>query len=409
MYQLVSAIAKPIDGHTRWLDVEIANKTFISIFATYSKVYLNLTNPFVEGTVSLDLAEIRNKVGTLDVTLADWLVSNGNNTLPTQPLVRKIDTRWVKYADAVHAGYMITPIHDTAAVDYDLPDSEKRALLLTKPGVDYDLFFKNCLVTVNGFFHLMDTTAAGAKVYEGNRSRQLSLKAQCGLYSFREVGEVRAIPITPEMIYKQADCPLYLKTYVDIGEDIGNKTVLLVLGGYLHVMDSTYYRVGEQQFCIDFANYPLLKRLYESRPYVDMSSLNLQTVQRNPAMIAIEDLKDDEVIKAYATLSQSFFVVVDSDDLYVELIKLGDTGLPGMYVAGSTPNLPLRTGFGRMSEYWYTYEDTQWSITCQDIGVPNFNFTSIDLYKERNVDDTRWSFIPDTFSPGFFMKICKDV
>lgn len=409
MYKLVSAIAKPIDGQTRWLDVELADKTFISIFATYSKVYLNLTNPFVDGTVSLDLAEIRNKVGTLDVTLGAWLVTNANNTLPTTPGVKKIDTKMVKYADAVHAGYTATPIHDTAAIDYDLPDSEKRAMLLTKPNLDYDLFFKNCLVSVNGFFHLMDATVNGAKVYEANRSRQLSLKAQIGLYSFREVGEIKAIPIKPSMIYKQADCPLYLKTYIDIGQDIGNKTVCLVLGGYLHVMDSSYYRVGERQFCIDYANFPLLKRIYESKDYVDLSSLNLQSIPRNPQMIAVEDLQDDDVIKAYTTLSQSFFVLVDTDDLYVELLKLADTGLPGMYVSGVKPQFPLRTGFGRMSEYWYTYEDTQWSITCQDVGIPDYNFTTIDMYKERNVDDTRYSFIPDTFSPGFFMKICKDV
>lgn len=410
MYQLVSAIAKPIDGATRWQDVEIGTLTFIDIFATYSKVFVVLTNPFIDHPVSLDLAELRGEQSSRDITFNAFLAENGNTTLPTSDTIPKIDTKTVKYADGIHAGYDILPVHDLYAPTTELPAAEKTSLFLTKAGLDYDLFLRSCLVSVNGFFHLTDGNIEGIRVMRGNVSRQLSLHASLGIYSFREVGSLEFIPITPDMLYKQSEeGHYYQQMYIDIKKDVGNRTVLLVLGGYLHVMDSTYYRVGDTQFAIDFQNFPLAKRIYESRPYLDLSSLGLETTLRNKTMLAVGDLQSDSVLAAYATLPQSFFVVVDSDDLYVELDRLEDTGVPGLYVSHVKPLYPLRTGFGKMSEYWPTLEDGEWAINVEEVTIPNYNFQTVDASLERNIDETRESYKADSISPAFFMRICKDV
>jgi hypothetical protein len=410
MYQLVSAIAKPIDGETRWQDLDLSALTFIQIYSLYSKVFAVLTNSFLDAPVSLDFADIRDKVGTLDVTFSDWLVTNGNLTLPTSDTIPKIDTTFVRYADAFHAGYTVAPIHDLFAPDTELPPGAKTSLYLTKSGLDVDLFVKNCLVSVNGFFHVTDKAYKGIRVMKGDVSRQKSLEAQVGVHSFREVGELELIPITKEMLYKQSPDGLYSQqTYIDIGKDIGDRTMLLVLGGYLHVLDNTYYRVGDHQYCIDFQNYPMAKRFYESEPFLDFSSLPYEKNERNKFELSVADLKSDAFIEAYATLPQSFFVVVDTNDLYVELSKLENAQLPGMYVSHVPPIWPLRVGFGKISEYWYVYEDTQWSVHIQESLIPNYNFQTVDAMAQRNIDNSRYPYRPDEISPAFFMKICKDV
>lgn len=409
MYQLVSAIAKKAGLNTRWEQVEIGSVKLYALYTTYQKLVMNLTNPFLDGPVSLDFDAVRAQQASSDLTVNEWLTANGNNTLPTTALVPELKTTYVKYADAIHAQYDIEPIPSLLAPDYQINPADERDLMLTRLALDISLFYKNCLVTVNGFFHLTDYMPQGIRVIEGGYSKYKSLRAACGLYSFRELGELTMIPIRPEMLYKLDDrVPYYEKMCVQLNTNLEGKTVLLVLGGYLHLFDRTYRQIGESSFQIDFANYPLLERIYESRPYIDLSSLGLQSIPENPEMIAVEDLQSDAVLQAYATLSQSFFVVVDSDDIYYDLIKAADTGLPGSYVSYVRPDLPLRTGFARMSEYWYTYEDGVWSISCEAVGIPNYNFETVDLWKQRNVDDTRYSFAPEYFSPGFFLKICKD-
>lgn len=410
MYQLVSAIAKPIDGETRWQDVDLSALTFIQIYSLYSKVFAVLTNSFLDAPVSLDLADIRDKVGTLDVTVSAWLVTNGNNTLPTSDTIPKINTTFVRYADAFHAGYTVQPVHDLYAPDTVLPPGAKTSLFLTRANTDYELFLKSCLVSVNGFFHLTDGNVDGIRVMKGDVSRQKSLEAQIGLHSFREVGELELIPITKDMLYKQSEQGLYSQqTYIDIGKDIGDRTMLLVLGGYLHVLDNTYYRVGDHQYCIDFQNYPMAKRFYESEPFLDFSSIPYEKNERNAFELSIADLKSDAFIEAYATLPQSFFVVVDTNDLYMELDKLENQQLPGMYVSHVPPIYPIRVGFGKVAEYWYTYEDKRWAVNIQDSLIPNYTFQEVDAMQQRNIDNTRYPYRPDEISPAFFMRICKDV
>jgi hypothetical protein len=101
--------------------------------------------------------------------------------------------------------------------------------------------------------------------------------------------------------------------------------------------------------------------------------------------------------------------VVDTDDLYVEKIKLEDQDLPGSYVSHVKPELPLFAGFGRTAEYWYQYEDTRWAVNTQLLTVPNYNFQTVDASLERNIDASREPYNPESISSAFFWKIAKDI
>lgn len=411
MYDLVSAIAKPLNGDGHWREVTIGDMALSVVFSTYARIIATLSNPFLASPVAVDLASIRPLVGGQDLTLNQFLQQNGDNTLPALDVTPVIAPRYAKYADAFHAGYKVAPIHPTAAPDAQLPLAEKTYLYLTRPDTDYQLFYKSCLVNVNGFFHLTDASTEGIYIVDGNKSAMRSHHNQIGICSFRELGTIRSISIKPEMVYKQnPDEHFKDRAYVDLGEDVSDKTVMLVLGGYLHVLDKkTFYRVSASAFAIDFGNLSLLDRYYESRKYLDFSSLPLSTTDRNDSQVSVQEFFSDANLLAYLTLSQSFFVVLDNSDIFVDHLPIKKTPFPDMFVSHYRPTYPLVVGVGKVANYWYTYEDMQYSITCHDSLRSNYVFDTTDITQEVSASDSRLPEQPQQQSPAFFLRIGCDL
>src|ERR1035437_5308950 len=216
MYTLVSALAKPLNGNGKWIDLDISNSSMHDLFSAYSEIIAILSNPFLLENVAVNLNVIRGIAGGLSITFNEFLIQNGDNALTPLDKIPTLKSVYVKYADAFHAGYKITPINSRAAIDSQLPLSEKTWLYLTKPMVDYSLFYRSCLVNVNGFFHLTYYDINGVYVKDGMKSNFLSKENNIGICSFRELGSLSFMPITEEMIYKQNDTEAYKDfAYID--------------------------------------------------------------------------------------------------------------------------------------------------------------------------------------------------
>lgn len=407
MYQYISAISKLLDGNKQYVTEDISNVPLNTLFTLYSKVIVILSNPFLPNNVAIDLETIRTTTGSLQITLNEFLIQNGNTTLEALPNIPTLVPRYAKYNDGFRAGYKIAPINPRAAPDTQLPLVDKSWLHLTQPNVDYDLFYKSCLVTVNGFFHLTDSDTTGVYVIDGMKSALKSKQNQLGIYSFREIGALSFVPIIPDMIYKQnVNQPYKNDVYLDIGVDVSNKTIVLVIGGYLHVLDNkTFSRVGLSTFKLNVGNLPMLERYYESEPYLDFSTLPLSMTIRNPKQLGIPDFFSDENIVAYLTLSQSFFVILDNPDIFVNRIPVDKTTLPDMFVSYRKPEYPLIVGVGKAANYWSTYEDGQYSVTCRDTMRCNFIFNTIDPTVVNSVGDNLTPNEPLAHSNPYFLEI----
>jgi len=411
MYNLISAIGEPRNGQSRWTDIDIGDMAMSNIYANYENVFAILSNTFLDHEVSLDLALIRQQYGSLSITFNEMLAGLGNAALPTSDTLPELKTRYAKYADAFHAGYKLAPTHPVFSPDAQLPPSEMPWLHMTRPDTDYVLFGKSCLVSVNGYYHRSETDATGVYVRDGNKSRVHSGHNQVGIYSFREVGEIRQVSITEEMLYKpNGDGEMRYRAHLDVGEDISNKTVFLVLGGYLHAYDSkTFYRTGNQLLTIDFNNLPLFERYQESRKYLDYSSMPFERAPVNDSQIAVNNFLSDENLTAYLTLSQSFLVIMDEPNIFVTQQDVHRTKMPGTFVAYTPPIFPLVVGHGRTANYWYTKEDGQYSITCVDSFLHDWVFNKTDPFKQGNIGDSRVPETPVGHSPGFFLQIGRDI
>jgi hypothetical protein len=411
MYTLISAIAKPKSGSGRWTAVSIGQTPVSSLYTQYSKITAVLSNPFLPAPVSLDLELIRGTYGGQSITFNELLVSLDNLALPTSITIPAILPKYARYADALRAGYKLTPIHPTISVTTELPLSEKTNLLLTKPGVNYATFYKSVMVSINGFFHLTDANAGGVRVVDAMRTKNKANQNHVGLLSFRDIGHLTFKRITPQMIYKQRpEQLLQHRCYVDLGEDVSNKSVMLVLGGYLHVLDrKTFYRVGKSQFAIDFGNLPYLERFYESEKSLDLSSLLLAGTPLNPHQVSVGQLLSDEVITRYLGLTQSFFVIVDTPELFAERAPVMSGGFVDTYIARETPLYPLIAGLGKISEYWATYEDHQWNLAVRGAAVDQRVFDTVIPRTLNSVSDSRLTTDPFRLSTAHFLKIGKDL
>lgn len=366
MYQLVSAIAKPLAGDSRWRKVNIGDVPLHQLFSTYRKVIAVLSNNFFTHNVSFNTESIRARYGSSTLTFKNFLIENGNNTLYTLDTLPEINTRYARYADGFHAHYKIDPTHPTASFDSQMPPADKTWLRLTKAGVNYEHFYHSCLVNVNGFYHLTDYSVQAAYVVDGMKCAHKANRNELGILNFESVGKLSFISITDDMIYKQLEQQkLVSNCYVDTGVDLSTKSVMLVLGGYLHILDQrTFYRVSSSAFAIDFSNLPLLERYYESKDILDLTSLGLETSNANEDQVALQQLESDDCLRKYLTLSQSFFVVLDNPDIFMEEINLRASPFPGVYTAYTPPIYPLRVGAGRHESYWYSVEYGLYSVHC---------------------------------------------
>ena len=412
MYQLISAIGKNIEEDTRWHEVEIGDMPMNTIFSTFSRVTATLSNNFLVHHVSLDLANIRAATGGLTITFNDWLTNNGNATLPTSDVLPVINTRYAKYADAFHAGYKVQACPPGLSPDAALPPSEKTWLFLKHPKEkDYSLMYRSVIPVVNGFLHASDASSDGFYVQDGMKSQMISGSNLLGLIRFREVGSLSFIKITPDMLYRQNERQKYrYQCFIDSGMDLSTKTVMLVLGGYLHVLDEkTFFRVSDSSFCVNFNNIPMWDRYYESVNYIDLSSMGLDTSTVNKSQISVDQLLSDEALTAYCTLSQSFFVVLDNPDIFMDRVYLEAKSGPGMYETTEPPIYPMVAGHGRIVNYWYQWEKGLYSVTTYDTAVHRHLYDTTNPLVQGNISDSKVSQNPDNPSLAYFMRIGTDI
>lgn len=411
MYQLTSAIAKPLNGNGHWISVDIGDVAINVLFSTYSRIWAILTNSFLTAPVALDLAQIRSQVGGESITFSQFLTANGNATLPTTNQIPAIKPRYAKYVDAFQAGYTVQPIHATAAPDAQLPAADLTWLYMTRPDTDYSTFYKSCLVNVNGYFHATDAGPNGVYVKDGMTTARISRENQLGILSFANLGSLSFVPITADMVYKQNDRENYKdRAYVDIGQDVSDKTVMLVLGGYLHVLDrKTFYRVGASMFAIDFGNLPFLDRYFESKKYIDLSSLPLSSTPRNDGQISTTEFFSDANILAYLTLSQSFFVILDNADIFAELSALPKTVLPNVYTSYEKPIWPVILSSGRLANYWPISEEGQYSLLCRNAFIPHPLYDTIDPRKVSSVSNQCDPGNANEIARAYFLKVGSDL
>ena len=411
MYTSIQAIGVKKGVSQKWQVMDISTIHIKDIYDQYRKVFLTLEVDSPAMLVYLDMDSIRSTHSTYDNTIEQMLIDLGTTNLPTISELPIINTRSAKYMDAFRAGYSIKPY--SALYGENVPMSDRVDILLSRqtPVIDYSIFFNTTLVSVNGFYHRTDTNSStGIIVYGAGKSRQISNQNQIGLYTFNGMCNIQMHSITESMI-RPLDTGIALSEgfYIDTGLDLVNKSVLFVIGGYLHTVTGLLSRIGTNTFKLDFPNYPVFDRFYEMRNHLDVNSFDLSESNVNPDQIAVQELLSDDNIKALLTMSQSFIVVLDCPEVYQEVNYVRKTGFPGCYIAYTDPKYPLVTGLGRHNEYWYRLENDQYIMTVYDNAVSNRIYNTVDPYFQNSIGSSELPTDPVYLSGAYLLMIARDV
>ncbi|QVD49379.1 hypothetical protein LUCX_309 [Xanthomonas phage vB_XciM_LucasX] len=408
-YQLVEARARSKDLSAEWAVVDVTNITIGTLFTTYSNVWLTLSHTALDHNVYLELNSIREALAASysSLTLAQWLTQNGNGTLPTQNTAPKLGLKLVKYSDAWRAGYDIKPINRFRSDDSQLAVGDKHDLLMSKTGVDFMVYHRYAMVSVNGFFHRVAGSTTGLQVIEGNRSGRLANDNQIGIHSFREVGRLEYLPITPSMIFKTVEDQGYkTRAYLQLPAAASDKIALLVLGGYLHVLDEVYTRTGPTTLCINFNKLAWPERYFDSRRFIDLQSLPLTLDPDNPTHVAVEDLYSDAVLQAYMTLPQSFVVLVNAKDFFARKRPTVNIKLPGRFeVPTTTERLPMFGAWGKVYDYaifpdWGTHV-----LACSENQKQNYLFRTTKWQGDRAISAVLDAYRPWDWSDAYMLEM----
>jgi hypothetical protein len=421
MYSAVGAIGVKKGLNKRWEQIRLTDYKVSELFDQFRKVILTLTLNQSTDRLYCDLQQLAPRYASYSLRVSDMLIELGSESLTLLVNPPVISTRTAKFRDAHASRYTVTPVSPLYGINAAIEN--RTAVMLTRenPVTDYRYFKKRCMVSINGFYHMIDTdNKSGVLVYDAMTSLRISKQNQIGLYSFSDVCDIEYVPIAPSMVHKRltpdmvaglrAPEPYASSGFIKLNKDLTNKTVLLVLGGYLHVPESLLYsQVGTDEFKIDFLNYPLFDRIYESMNYIDLSSLGLTNDIRNKTQFSTQQLLSDEVLLKYMTLSQSFFVILDTPEVFVNRQYIKKTGMPGMFISYNPPMYPIVVGNGRMPEYWSTHEDGQYSLTVYDNTVRQKTYNQANAKALNSISGSDLSVDPELMSGAYFLELGCDL
>lgn len=418
MYVYKGARVREPIPRPRWKEKDVGGETLMSLFDHYREVIFELEHPLYDYPLALNLHDLldRFKVRHSQKTIVEFLAGLGNSSVPTTDTLPSLEVTYANFVDANQAGFEIKPVNTIFHHDVPLPKGQLYDLRLTRPGVDPREMFDHCLVTVNGLFHRTNFTGDSVNVLEGGVSARHANKYQVGVYHLGNLGKIQTVPIRVKHVHRgnSEDQPLGEKTYIEVDDralDLDGKSVLVSIGGYLHLPDDGIIRrAGERVWSIDFKDYPLAQRFFEMSELLDLTAVEkfLERSTVNDTQISVEQLYSDDVIKAILQLSQSFFVIVDTPELFLDKEHVEFNQLPGSYITYESPRYPLVMGYNRIHEYWTRKERDRYVLSVDGGLRANYLFETTGWKEEHSIDTSRVPSQLIHYDKAFFWKLGKN-
>lgn len=352
MYVVESTLALPKGVGESWVEKDLSTVSCIALAREYSEVYWVLTNQYLQGKHTLALTAVLEQVAGFTGTFNDWLASLGNKTLETTPGVPVLSNGTTSYRTAFHAGFGIQAFDHLKDPSEDLSPNEEIDLLLTRHDTDYAKMSRCVLATVNGLFHRTGVCEHGYVIYEGGRSANHCKGNMVGLLNFEHVSKFTTLTIDPEWIKKPIeDLPLADRLYLKLPESIYNKTVFLVVAGFLVPLGDSLRKVNDYTLSLSTNRLSLVNRYYLANDLIDLSSLSLGNLGADDSRRLLDEFRGDTFIKELLTLPQSFLIVFDHSGITMEREAIESLRVPGRWLVNKDPKGLLQVDFGYSPEY----------------------------------------------------------
>lgn len=368
MYNIESAYGIARAQGAQWDEQDVSTYTGVQLYTLFRRLYLTLSTDLLVDPVPIDIADFQ-AILAYDTRLVSEIFAEWTDTSPLKTaVVPKYKAVRAIYTDILRAGYTahksIPGAHYTSSQD----DKLRTEMQLSRVGTDMQRVEQFCLVVSNGYFYRVEATRDVAYVPEAGKSLLKSKANHVGILSFEKIGAITTHSITEASILSHTPgAALYDGANVPLPNvNLTNKTLLLVLGGYLHFqIDGVFKVVGDARALIRPGAVPMLERLRESHDKIDWSSVLGEP--SDGISVDAADLRSDATLKKYLTHPQTFWVVVDTPHLAKARMPLWDLPMPGQFISATEPKELLVAGTGYVLEYWKRQEHGEWAVNCSGV------------------------------------------
>lgn len=409
MYSIVRTIGLPVQVMSGWEPINTSSVLVSEIFQKYRQVIAVVVKTAENLTLNIDITPLKASYGSFGGTLELLFEHLGDFPYTFIESLPQENVGYVRCVNAYAAGYTTK----LAARGYDYsnyqgvefkPDIQ---MFRKKEQTDLSMLHKYCLLSVNGYYHMTDSDGTNTWIVDGGKSCYYANNNQVGITSFYDVGELKKYRITDEdILIPEGFTTLKDRIALKLPEAVTDKVCFLVLGGYLvFPSNGVLWQTSDQEMTMDLKKICYIERILESRNYINLDSMELTPVDTNATTINIEEAWSDAKIRKYFQLSQSFWVVVDTDNIFTAKIPLRHMRAPGIFTSYQEPHYPIILGTGRTAEYWKTKEDKRWSITLTDSYRRRYMHHREKETSLKNVADQLDFETPHYFSQGFLLEI----
>lgn len=403
IYILININVLPKGNTSAWQVVTNTTLPVSQLFIDFTECYLQVET-FDGSTFYTKLSDLKSDYENYPGTITELLDLIGNRALVPVDLPN-VNPGYLQYRALQKTNLRINlaNINDNVPEGYPKDGFEDAKITTLSVPISIKDVFDKCLITVNGYIH--STLLDGDTLFIKSAGKAL-LKARSstvGLISFADIGQIKRIPVTEDMVNPEDNLSLYEKTIISLPEPIDNKQVLLVIGGYIVWLDNgSFYTIGSTSLALQLKNLPYIERLFESRDTMDLEGL-LPDDHEEPVDINL--LRSDTTVKKYLTLHNSFVVIIDKPILFKNKLDVKSGGFPGQFITTYTPKYPLFGGYGKLLDYWDVFEDGFWSITVTDSYYRNFVFKTVPDSDLTVINDSLDVRLPTYIDRGFFLEI----
>lgn len=407
MYEYISSRVLPRQTNAQWIDKDISQSIVRDLYVQYSEIYLKLSRDGEE--VFVDFNQLRTQYATYSNRLSVLLQAIGNLGLDTVPSFPEGVNAFAIYQNAFRVGYS-AKLADKGV--YRAPGYPREAfndieLTRDKYPTDLSLLHTHCVLSINGYYHMTETDNTKAWIVDGAKSTRAADNAHIGILSFLQVGALHKEKI--EIANIEPSIPgklIYEGAIIRTTTPVVNKSFFMVIGGYLvFPHPDVFWQISDNSFGLRLKDLRYLERISESLRYIDLTPLELSTSPIHKNLLNVEELTSDVVVKKYLTLSQSFFVSVDTPSMFVNKKFLRQMKAPGIFSAFQEPRYPLIMGSGRAVEYWKVNEGHYWSVSASDSFYRNYIFDREQRHLLSNVTPANSFDRPFFYSQGLMLEI----
>lgn len=409
MFSLVSTLLLPRLLTAQWTEADVGSQLLSKLFSENRRIVVTIQPNYQTDVLYVDLEQFRAEYAYFNNTLSLFIASLTSLSFSTIAELPNKKVGYVKYSNAYYSNYQVELKKFGVNYPPNTPDDLKPDLAIYRKNYAADNIrvHTDCLVSVNGYFHMTTADDEMSYIIDGGRSVRHAHYNAVGLHSFQNAAKIEKLSILPGMVsVPDGFTALKERVLITLPDNKTIKNFMLVLGGYIVFPDDPAIQLlNDKQFTVNLNFIRLIERYYESSLYLDLSGLGLTPAANNTTGINIDELYSDIVLKKYFTLSQSFIVLIDSDNFFHSRISIRHAKTPGLFNHLSEPRYPLFLGTGRVAEYWKKEESKRWMLSVQDGNRRNPMFYYQFPPKPINTIDQLSFMTPFYFSEAYMIEM----